>query len=79
MIMVTAYVDMETLSKLSSINEEDVVVTLTKTIHESVTVQIPLSIIKSIDEEDEIAVVSKFKYARYFQHGTVIPDEVPQV
>ena len=79
MIMVTAYVDMETLLELQETNEKDVMVALTKSEHENIEVQIPLSIIKSIDEEDEIAVVSKFKYARYFQHGTVIPDEVPQV
>lgn len=79
MIMVTAYVDMATLLELQETNEKDVMVALTKSEHENIKVQIPLSIIKSIDEEDEIAVVSKFKYARYFQHGTVIPDEVPQV
>lgn len=75
MIMVTAYVNMETLLELKATDEDDVIVALTKSKHENIVVQIPLSIIKELDEENELATVSKWKYSRYFKNGTVIPNE----
>lgn len=75
MIMITAFVDMETLLKLDETNEKEVTVSLSASFKNHIEVQIPLSIIKRFDKDNELATVSKWKYARYFKYGTVIPNE----
>jgi chorismate mutase len=65
MIRVTTYVDIGTLLLLTERNEDDIAVSLVKTEHEKIEVQIPIEVIKYFDEANELAIVSKWKYERY--------------
>ena len=67
MIRVNVYLDIDSFILLDKVDYEDVWVSLIPTKYEKISISVPLVVMKSIDEKNEIALISKYKMNRYFE------------